>query len=132
MSDDDDNVPPWIAAVIVLGCIGVMLFALAVSGCAVVRGSSDRPADFPVLRTTAHFVSTVEMRDRCAEFAPPGTLVEACAAWNFIAGTCDIWIARDFVSWSVIAHELQHCAGVDHVGETTLRDAWRNWKESKR
>ena len=64
------------------------------------------------------------MRDRCQYAAELGDVVDACATIHFAEGWCRI------VYYYVehLEHEREHCAGRDHFGASTLRDAWAAFK----
>mgnify|MGYP001588216950 CR=1 FL=1 len=101
---------------------------LLLIGCTAI-GNQSSPSDWPKLDVAERHVSHREMRDACAPFAPPMFSPEGCAIIDFAADTCVIYVSIDFPSQSVLEHEHEHCAGRDHVGSATLRDAWARWKK---
>ena len=50
----------------------------------------------------------------------------ACAEINLITMSCTVHAAPDDAENR--RHELDHCAGHDHVGSSVLSDLWSNWK----
>ena len=99
-------------------------------GCTTI-GHEPAPSDWPALDVRVHSLPHKEMRDRCLRFAPPGYDVEACAEINFAKGSCDIVLSADFLRSGVLEHEREHCSGKDHVGASTLRDAWARFKGAR-
>lgn len=57
-------------------------------------------------------------------------LAQACAKIDFKALTCTLWLPPE-PSPELIAHEEGHCRGMDHPGDTNLRDAWARRKETR-
>ena len=98
-------------------------------GCSMI-GHRPPPADWPKLAITVHNVSHKEMRDVCQKYMPFSMIAEACAEWSFDKMTCDIWHAG--ASKPEIEHEMDHCHGYDHLGFTTLADAWEEWKKGRK
>lgn len=100
-------------------------------GCATVD-SHTAPSDWPTLTVRDNVVSGAQVIRRCYKYVPTwakllGTFPMACAEINFAALTCDIWRAHD-ASPEMLEHELIHCAGGQHPGDTTLADAWMQYK----
>ena len=93
------------------------------AGCTTI-GHEPPPADWPALRVQEERLELREMRDRCQRYAPPGYVAEACAEINFAGGWCRI----SYHYPEHLEHERLHCAGHDHVGAPTLRDAWAAFK----
>lgn len=91
------------------------LAALLLLAAACTPMTTPPPQDWPALVVTEHYVSNKDMRDHCAKYAPFFMSPEACAEWNLIEHTCDIYYSADFPPSSyVIAHEQAHCAGYSH------------------
>lgn len=108
----------------------LQILALALlTGCAGMISSNPRPADWPFLAISVHRVPTLEVLKRCGKYLTPTGrlmglgLVGGCAEVNFAAVRCDIWVPKE-VEPAVIEHEMSHCFGQDHPGDSTLRDAW--------
>lgn len=98
---------------------------LALAGCSTID-HAPAPTDWPALKVVERRVSHAQMRDTCSAFVPWYLSPEACAVIRFNDRVCTITISADFPpSRSVLEHEREHCAGHDHPGETTLRDAAR-------
>lgn len=103
--------------------------AILASSCATtIDTHTPAPANWPKLEVRDHVVSGWEVQRRCYGYLSTaaklvGAFPMACAEINFAAGTCDIWRAHD-ASPEILEHEHDHCAGRDHPGESTLRDAW--------
>jgi len=102
-------------------------FALGVlAGCSALGPGIE---DWPELAVHEHYVPHPEMRSRCRAFAAFGSPPRACAEVNFAERRCDIWFSADSPpSAYVRAHERLHCAGHDHEGESTLREALDGWR----
>lgn len=106
--------------------IGLTCF---LTGCASMISSNPAPQDWPKLSVSIYRVSTYEVVKRCSKYlTPSGRLmglgrVGGCAEVNFSAVRCDIWVPHD-VDPSVLKHEMDHCLGKDHPGDSILKDAW--------
>lgn len=102
------------------------------TGCASMISSNPPPADWPKLAVSIHRVSLYEVAKRCGKYLTPSGrllglgLVGGCAEVNFAHVRCDIWVPHD-VDPGVLEHEMDHCFGKDHPGDTTLRNAWLAW-----
>lgn len=85
----------------------------------------DKPdADWPALTRSVIYADNVSAQ--CGKYA---LMPLACAEINFRDRTCTVYTS---VKWEwVLVHEFKHCDGYDHEGETSLRDAWRKYKEAK-
>ncbi len=99
------------------------MLLLLLSACSSIDYKS-APTDWPKLKVDVREVSEVEIAKRCRKYA---ALPIACAEVFFQTYTCVIWIAPGAAQW-VKDHEMAHCWGYSHVGETTLADAWAAWK----
>lgn len=115
---------------------------IALSACATID-VSDKPApDFPHLRVIESWPVTHEvfLHDCGARDPIPLVIVvKGCAVPDFAAGTCHIyydppkWITQgvEFYAWDWLRnHELAHCAGYDHPGETEMHDRWTAYKRA--
>lgn len=99
------------------------LVVLLLAGCTTI-GHEPPPADWPALRVQEDRLEVREMRDRCQRYAGWHSVADACTEINFAENWCRI----SYVYPENLAHERLHCAGRDHVGESTLRDAWARYK----
>ena len=109
---------------------GLLLLAAALSGCTVI--GHEKIEGWPALEMVEHYVSHKEMRDRCGKYTGPFSSPEACAEFNLETKRCDIWYSADFPPPQfVVEHERLHCSGVDHIGETEMRDFFTRWRASK-
>jgi hypothetical protein len=91
------------------------------AGCAEI--GTERVAGWPELKVVEHRVPHKVMRDRCSPYVPFWMSPEACSEFNFVRGTCDVWLSAEFPPPAfVVRHELEHCQGYEHVGEHALRD----------
>jgi len=102
--------------------------AIMVSSCAVI---SSRPAavDWPKLKIITILAPHAEMREVCGKATGPFASPQGCAVVQFKRGECIIIESADFpLSPSNREHEYEHCAGKDHVGESTFSDGWRAYK----
>ncbi len=101
--------------------------ALILGGCAVMD-HAPAPADWPELRVVERYVPDAELRARCSAYT---VFPEACAEVYFDRGECVVWLNRDYHTLDLVrSHELEHCAGHDHIGEHQLADAWSAYKAS--
>jgi hypothetical protein len=101
------------------------VMALA-AGCAHIDDMTPPPADWPELRVEEHGAAgTLENCSRYTSLLAWPPL--GCAVIYFTEGVCRIWFMTEWVR----QHELKHCRGFDHYGETTLRDAWNAHKAAK-
>lgn len=108
------------------GVARALLFVSLVSCSAM---SSTGIEGWPRLEVREHYLPHAEMRTRCAKYVGFGATAYACMEVRFDLSRCDIYYSADFPpqAW-VIEHERKHCAGFDHAGETTLRDALKAWR----
>src|SRR5688572_2738635 len=111
------------------------MLALLLSGCGSMISNNPPPPDWPKLAISVHRVSFYEVLKRCSKYLTPVNrvmglgLVGGCAEINFAHVRCDIWIPHD-ADPLVLEHEMDHCAGKNHPGESTLTDAWEQWKQA--
>lgn len=94
------------------------VLALLGGGCTVV-GHIPTP-DWPALSVTENKVDVATMMEHCSRYTnfltwPP----MACSEFDLHARTCHIWYVWDIH----LEHERLHCAGYDHVGGSTMREA---------
>lgn len=64
------------------------------AGCTVV--GHEKVEGWPELEIREHYVAHSVMRDKCAKYVGFGMSPEACAEFNLVAGTCDIWHSAEF------------------------------------
>ena len=110
----------------------VSLFFL--TGCA---GISHKPAptDWPRLEVREHRLSNWALLKQCySSVSLPmkllGGVAFACAWINLRSMTCDVYVHEDAgQDEPSYLHELEHCAGKDHYGDSTLADLWAGWKK---
>lgn len=104
------------------------LVALPTEACAAVSvDMGAAPADWPELVVEIRVVSADEAKAACRKYS---LFSSACAEIFFVDSRCVVWIRPD-ASYAVLQHEISHCHGSDHEGQSTLRDAWAAWKASK-
>lgn len=111
--------------------VRVLIFALLVlptQACASINYGS-APQDWPKLKIEVREVSQLEVIRRCSKYSPLSVPL-ACAEVHFRTVTCVIWITKGAQKW-VMDHEVGHCWGNDHHGESTLRDAWADFKVNR-
>lgn len=102
---------------------------LLLSGCAtVIDAGRPPPSDWPQLKETVIHTSSRVAKQLCA--SEKLDYVDACTIIAFSKNECNIYTTTD--DPDVMAHERMHCKGYDHVGSTTLRDAWEKWKRETR
>lgn len=111
------------------------ILAAALAGCTVMDQHSAPPSDWPALVVHEHAVSCTAMVAKCYQYLSlpmklMGGLPLGCAEIRFDQGRCDI-----YTCWmspaDVLAHERLHCRGYDHIGDSTLRDAFQHYKGGK-
>lgn len=88
-----------------------------------------RVEGWPALTVVEHRVPHAEMRTRCGVYAPALVSPEACATFNFAEARCDIILSSDFPDERAREHELAHCAGYDHPGESNMEAMLRSSKQ---
>lgn len=113
--------------------LGLTIFALCIlHGCAMLIDEQSAPADWPTLTVREHRVGITELRAHCGT----GPLLlslglpSQCARIHFEQRTCDVYLIYD-ADELAREHELGHCAGKDHPGESNLRDAWAAYRRAK-
>ena len=116
--------------------ISIALAVLALlAGCATVIDEHMPPPDgWPTLEMRTVYLGPVALEKKCWKYQPLymkllGGLVIQCVEANFEELTCTQYRPRDATDGD--AHEAEHCDGRDHVGESTMRDAWTAWLRSK-
>jgi hypothetical protein len=92
----------------------------------------EQVADWPQLRVVEHVVSTPQMLASCypALSLPEkllGFIPFGCAWIDFVNAVCNIFVTA-WAPADVLAHERLHCAGHEHPGSTSLRDALARWR----
>lgn len=113
-----------------------LMLALLLSGCGAMIDPTSAPRDWPRLSVSVHRVSVYEVVKRCSKYLTPTArvmglgLVGGCAEINFAAVRCDIWIPHE-ADEGVLEHEMDHCFGKDHPGDSNLRTAWNTYKEKR-
>ena len=108
-------------------CLMVCIILL-ITGCSVI-GNRPPPYDWPKLMVHRHVVPHSEMRVACSQYVPWHSAAESCAVIYFDLKECHIYLSLDFPSLAVAEHEEKHCKGWDHLGDTTLLDAWEWYKK---
>lgn len=108
------------------------LLILALAGCTTIDAHRPPPPAWPRLEVFEHRVGAAEMLRRCYRYVSlpmklMGSIPFACAEVNFAARRCDIWAVFD-AEEGVMEHEREHCAGRDHIGDSTLGDALLAWR----
>ena len=110
-----------------------LLIVAALAACTTIDQHKAAPADWPQLEVREHVVSTPEMIWRCYATLPlfmklMGGVPIACA---FVSESgCDIYVTG-WTPQHVLEHEREHCAGRDHVGDSTLADWWAAYKAGR-
>lgn len=114
---------------------GALAVYLLLAGCTAINVHQEPPKDWPKLEISYHKVGFWEMQRHCGTSGPKFLLFQSfgCAWIDFDAMTCRIYYAaQDTESAAlVIEHEEEHCRGFDHIGSSTLRDYWENWKRGQ-
>lgn len=113
----------------------LLLTLFLLSGCATMT-NAEGPKDWPRLTVKIHQVSLIELYRKCGKYHTPvslllsGGVIGACAEITFATNRCDIYLSGEN-SKEIVEHEIDHCFGKDHPGDTTLRDAWDKYKGIK-
>lgn len=96
------------------------VLALLLGACTVIGG--EPVPGWPKLEVVEHRVPHHVMRERCARYVGFGMSPEACAEFDFASSRCHVWFSADFPPPQyVVQHELEHCQGYEHAGESSLR-----------
>ena len=105
--------------------ISVLIGLLLIVGCAANDYTRLPPADFPALQIT-----TIQDDEAVSNLCPQSLLAQsfACATLFFDRLECRVVLPTYPPDW-VRGHETDHCRGYDHIGDTTLRDAWEAHKK---
>jgi hypothetical protein len=98
-------------------------------GCTTIDMQRTPPVDFPSLAVRIHAVDGGAVIRACYKYVALGwkllgAIPEGCAEVDFEESTCTIYLRGDYPSKRVLDHELLHCRGYDHPGESSIRDAW--------
>ena len=95
-------------------------------GCSTIDFDRAPPADWPDLRVKTYPLENV------SKYCSGGLLqiAVACTILRFDLGECHIVLQIDAPNW-VLQHELAHCAGYDHPGETGAVDQHQAHKERR-
>lgn len=114
--------PFWIAVIAI-----VML-----SGCTAI-GHQAPPSDWPTLTVNVRDVGFWEGNRICGNDVPLLVQYSGCAYVDFDKMVCNVYLmvtgeSRDLT----LEHELDHCAGRDHMGSSELADSWGEWKRNNR
>lgn len=113
-----------------------ILLCVLLTGCSAIDMHKPPPSDWPTLAISYHKVGFWEMQRHCGTSGPKFLLMQAfgCAWIDFDSMTCRIYYAAEDEASAalVIEHEEEHCRGRDHVGASTLRNLWENWKRGQR
>jgi hypothetical protein len=109
----------------------IFVLVVLLSGCTIIS-HKPTPDDWPQLKVTevSHASSWSVIR-HCYQYTPMWARLMlgfnvACAEIDFRSMTCTVHAAPG--DDTNREHELDHCAGKDHVGASTLRDVWQGWK----
>lgn len=97
------------------------------AGCTVIDMRRPPPEGWPKLQVTVIKTGFAQVQAACGSNAVIGLLAPyfACATVNLSAGTCVIHTMTD--DPYVMEHEMEHCAGRDHIGDSTLREYHDRW-----
>jgi hypothetical protein len=106
---------------------------LLASGCATAyidkTRFGGRIEGWPRLAVVEHHVSDREMVATCASTLPLGVEPAGCAWVDLERRICHLYLGEAVPMHATVrAHELNHCDGRDHIGETALHDLWLRWR----
>lgn len=106
---------------------------LLLAGCAsTIDASKPPPDDWPQLEVVYYKASPKIFDAVCRTVFLGHTF--SCAEVNFEQKKCTILVREgQTLTSDTDRHERDHCRGLDHPGDTTMRDAWIRYKDpSKR
>lgn len=103
------------------------LLLLLLPACPTIDKSVPHPADFPTLEPRIRYVGYIEMQRKCGIPLLASLFVQCLglAEPDFCTKTCNVTLLSD----AVREHELWHCKGYDHPGETHMKDLWAAYKQ---
>lgn len=107
----------------------VLLGILLLQGCSTIDHRS-APADWPLLEEKILYVNGATLYKYC-ESNLLTDFAFACSRISFEKRVCYIILPEQTADGSqpwLLAHEREHCAGKDHVGEHDLANWWAKWK----
>ena len=116
------------------GLVSALLCSfLALGAGCTMMDTHEKVAGWPQMRIVRHDVPDREMFARCSKYTSWGFLPEACSEFYFDTGECHMWFSRDYPPqpW-VVKHEVEHCEGYEHAGDTSLRDILARYNAQKR
>lgn len=117
------------AAALIYGAV-----LLTLQGCTAIASHREPPKDWPALTVSVQKVGFWELQDICGSGGARVLLQQymACAWIRFDNRTCSIYYAAEGEHGELaLEHERDHCKGKDHIGMSTLSDAWRDWKNER-
>ena len=106
---------------------------LLTGACTMIDTQRAAPDDWPRLALYEHHVPVGELWRQCYPamglwakliLATP----EGCYKLSFDRMRCDMYFFKGYEDSRVTQHEQEHCAGMDHPGDSTLHNAWTKWK----
>ena len=99
-----------------------MLLTLLLASCGMMLGLTvPGPSDWPVLESRIVKIDVGEAMRICGSYA--------CVCVDFLTNRGIIYTATD--DENVIEHEKSHLRGEDHMGDTTMRDMFEDYKRNK-
>lgn len=93
------------------------------AGCSTIDQHTPAPAGWPDLLVIEHRTDLAGARAACRAYVGFLDIPLGCAVVNFNERTCNVWHVNELAR----RHELLHCAGHDHIGDSVLRDAFHAW-----
>jgi hypothetical protein len=111
---------------------GAVTYTLLTSGCTTIDHRS-APVDWPKLEEKILYVNGATLYKYCKSNLLTN-FAFACSRINFERRVCYIIMPEQTADGSqpwLLAHEREHCAGKDHVGESDLARGWEKWKEKE-
>ena len=113
----------------------ILALGTVLSACSTLDLFNPPDTDFPKLEVREHayqdhYDTVIACRAIYQKYkmSPPFGLV-ACAEWSFDKNTCDIYYEKGDEYFR--QHELGHCKGYDHPGDTTIRDEWNLYRKQR-
>ncbi len=99
----------------------------ALAACATIDMSQKPPSDWPMLH-----MEILQNVPKLVKAYCPGFGVFGCTVSEFDGVRCLVMMTTYSQRDLDIELSHKHCMGYDHVGETTMRDAWSDYKKSNR
>jgi hypothetical protein len=85
------------------------------------------PADWPELKVQIHYVAQDQILDICKGVKFKfGDIPKGCTRLLFTQRICNVFLVDH--DPELLKHEVGHCSGYDHPGDSRMRDIWTQYK----